>query len=158
MEAWQELAESENYFAWRLLVEGFGFHPSVEDFPGIYEPSPSITYSLHMKWNFYERDTNMKTLAAFRRCCSKQQRLYALNWHHACYWLWPHRPFDSDNPASWHVPVEPNGDYIFLAEDASFGIFGHPWEETMCVWGQPLLDAFALDMPLLFTEIVRENR
>ena len=39
-------------------------------------------------------------------------------------------------------PVFPDGDYsIFLATDLRLGTFGHPWEETLCVFGQPLLDS-----------------
>jgi hypothetical protein len=38
----------------------------------------------------------------------------------------------------------PNGDYyIFLSEDFRTGTFGHPWEETMCIFGDRLLTALA---------------
>jgi len=60
--------------------------------------------------------------------------LYALDWQHPCYWLYPHASFDADDEDAWLVPVLPNGDYyIFLAEDFSFGSFGHPWEMTITI-------------------------
>jgi hypothetical protein len=42
----------------------------------------------------------------------------------------------------WPVPVFPHGDYyIFLEEGMTMGTFGHPWEKTLCVFGQDLIDA-----------------
>lgn len=131
--------------------------------PGAAKPLPSVVYSIVEAYSgdfrFFERDLNAKTLTAFRRCVTPERFVYAIDVQHEDYRFYPHRSFNSDDREAWRVPVLPDGDYfVFLAEDLSFGTFGHPWEQTMCVWGQPLLDAFALDMPLLFTEIVRENR
>ena len=37
------------------------------------------------------------------------------------------------------MPVLPDGVYtLFLAPDGRFGIFGHPWEMTVCVFGREL--------------------
>ena len=33
--------------------------------------------------------------------------------------------------------------YIFLGEDLSTGTFGHPWEESLCVFGDRLVEALA---------------
>ncbi len=67
-------------------------------------------------------------------------------------------PFEAADPNAWSIPVLPDGDYyIFLSPDFRFGTFGHPWEETICVFGQELLDAFAQHPPQLFREIVRSN-
>jgi Protein of unknown function (DUF2716) len=39
-------------------------------------------------------------------------------------------------------PPFPNGDYyIFLTEDLTQGTFGHPWEQTFCVFGRDLVGA-----------------
>ncbi|MDH6280004.1 DUF2716 domain-containing protein [Prescottella agglutinans] len=44
--------------------------------------------------------------------------------------------------AEWRVPVYPNGDYyIFVREDLSDGTFGHPWERTLCVFGERLVSS-----------------
>lgn len=97
-------------------------------------------------------DLSQKSLAAFQRCTAKSQRLYALDWQHEGYWFYPHGNY----PDKGLIPVFPDGDYyIFLAEDFSFGTFGHPWEESLCIFGQPLLNAFAQDPPLLFHDIIR---
>ena len=56
------------------------------------------------------------------------------------------------------VPVLPNGDYyLYLAPDLSFGTFGHPWEQTICVFGAPLLAATESNRPRLLTRAVRSH-
>ncbi len=38
----------------------------------------------------------------------------------------------------------PDGDYhIVLTEDMTIGTFGHPWEQTLCVFGAALVDTLA---------------
>ena len=38
----------------------------------------------------------------------------------------------------------PNGDYtIFVGRDHAFGIVGHPWEQSLCVFGELAVNAFA---------------
>jgi hypothetical protein len=164
--AWEILTEAEMDTAWDRFYAEFNFRPSVhpQDWPGIKEPTPSTTYSIS---SFYramsnprvlENDLNVKTLEALQKCVEPERRLYALDWQHNCYWLYPHRTFDAHRSGAWKVPVLPNGDYyIFLAEDFSFGLFGHPWEQTICVFGQVLLDALAQDMPLLFAKPIRKD-
>lgn len=144
----------------------FDFVPGLQPPFRFTAPAPSVTYSISKAYEGdledlrnAERDLNVKTLAAFRKCTETEQFLFAIDWFHQGFRFWPHRAFDASNLNAWRVPIFPNGDYyIFLTGAFSFGIFGHPWGEWICVFGQPLLDAFALDMPLLFTEIVRENR
>ncbi|HYO48378.1 MAG TPA: DUF2716 domain-containing protein [Chloroflexia bacterium] len=164
--AWELLTTEQRGVTWDRFYAEFDFRPSIypKDWPGIREPSPSITYSISSIYKamsnprILENDLNTKTLAAIRKCVEPEKRLYVLDWQHDCYWLNPHKSFDAHLSRAWKVPVLPNGDYyIFIAEDFSFGLFGHPWEQTICVFGQVLLDAFAQAMPLLFVEPVRRN-
>lgn len=164
--AWEILTEAEVGTAWDRFYAEFNFRPSVhpQDWPGIKEPTPSTTYSISSvyramsKYRVLENDLDVKALGALQKCVAQEKRLYALDWQHPCYWLYPHRFLDAHSPQAWKVPVLPNGDYyIFLAEDFSFGLFGHPWEQTICVFGQVLLNALAQDMPLLFAKPVRRD-
>ncbi len=164
---WEALhyPSKEDDTAWNFMDQTLQFQPSVQHRPGIVEPIPSLTYDIghiytvnETQARLLEDDLNQKTLAALQVCTGPDERLYALDWQHTCYWFYPHRPFDADKAEAWGVPVLPNGDYyIFLAEDFRFGIFGHPWEQTMCIFGQPLLDAYSRSRPLLFTRIVRAD-
>jgi hypothetical protein len=75
----------------------------------------------------------------------------------------------SVNPAKWPGIVEPtpsvtadwlcpNGDYyIYLSADLSLGTFGHPWEASLCVWGDQLIDAVAAVNRDGLTRILRRD-
>lgn len=152
MNAWVELNEKEYDFVWNSFSLWFDFAPSTFNFPGIFEPTPSITYSITYPWteddidDFYE-----KARKVFGEVLLPDQRFYALDWQHTCFWFYP---YITD---SWRIGL-PNGDYaIFLAEDFSFGLFGHPWEETICVFGQALLEAFQKYPPRLFEKVIRRD-
>ena len=167
--AWEELSDSrdDEARAWSFLYDQLHFHPSVyaEHWPGISEPRPSITYSMGHMYEVgpdraaeLERDLHLNALTAFQACLATEQRMYALDWQHLCYWFYPYRPFNAVNPDAWSVRVWPDGDYfIFLADDFRFGLFGHPWEQTICIFGQPLLDAFRQYHPKLLSDVIRVN-
>ena len=167
MDVWEALTEAEENEVWRRFRDQFAFRPSTSrrEWPGIREPRPSVTYSIsgvygdEGRYVALEADLNAKVLAAFRRCVPPEGRLYALDWQHQGYWFYPHAPNEAANDNAWSVPVLPNGDYyIFLAEDFSFGLFGHPWEQTLCMFGQRLLDAVGAAKPVLFNVVLRQNR
>jgi len=101
-------------------------------------------------------DLSRKLVAALRRCGASDELVRALDWNHPAYRFWPHAPFAFASEDDWPVPALPNGDYyIFVDPDLTFGVLGHRWEKTMCIFGQRLLEAFSLDLPSLFD---RPNR
>jgi hypothetical protein len=157
-QAWTPLTSEEYDAVWDRFYREFSFHPSVnpEDFPGIREPVPSITWTLHPSpWTVEDEDElHHRFLAAFKACTTAEEVLYALDWQHTCYWFCPHVPFEE-----WVVPVLPNGDYyIFLSHDFSWGVFGHPWEWTLCGFGKPFLEALAAGaLPHMLTSAVRRH-
>jgi hypothetical protein len=165
--AWLELAENEYDPVWDRFYAQFSFRASVrpEDWPGIREPNPSVTFSIAAAYGrdpisflSLERDLNLNALRAFRELVDVKQRLYALNWQHPSYWFFPHQDFRAEVSESWLVPTFPNGDYyIFLSEDFSFCWFGHPWEQTICICGERLIDIITHSPPRLFKKILRRN-
>jgi hypothetical protein len=156
MNAWIELKHPEEYDnVWDKFESTFQFRPSVhaDQWPGIRETSPSITYSISDRSTFIE-DLDTQALAIFRRVVAPEARMYVLDWQHTCFWFYPHR----SGSETFERSVFPDGDYhIFLAEDFSFGIFGHPWEETICVFGERLLQAMEQHRPHLFTSVLRRD-
>jgi uncharacterized protein DUF2716 len=163
---WKPFTDPNYDIIWREFGEQFRFRPSVQpdQWPGIDELSPSVTFSIGHVYGEKERyssfvdDLNMKTLDALRACVLPEQRLAVLDWHHPCHWFYPHRAFDAGSPEAWPIPVLPNGDYyIFLAEDLSFVIFGHPWEQTICIFGVPLITAIMSDPPALFDRPIHRD-
>lgn len=133
--AWVTLTQNEYDKVWDSFYEKFRFNPTIhiENFPGILEPSPSLTYEISDNFGDERNivDLENKVLSALRSQSSQKEKIYVLDWQHECYWFYPHKNFQK-----WLIPILPDGDYyIFLAEDFRFGIFGHPWEWTSCVWG-----------------------
>jgi hypothetical protein len=82
------------------------------------------------------------------------EQLYALDWQHIGYRFDPRR-VDGRGPR-WPGGVFPDGDYaLYLTSDLRFGTFGHPWEETLCVFGEPLLTAVETRLTTLLGAPVR---
>jgi hypothetical protein len=161
------MTEAEMDAVWDRFDKIFVFSPSVDskNWPIYAEPTPSVTFDISHLWDIYrknesvaeniDRDLHFKTLSAFRLCVPVDGRMYALDWNHLCYSFYPHRAKPEER---WGVPVIPNGDYyIFIAEDFSFGTLGQPWETSICVFGQVLLDAIDQFAPLLFDRVLRRN-
>ena len=168
MIAWERLSRPEHDAVWERFSRRFAFRPSVRpaDWPSIAEPSPSLTYDLSgifgrplEQLEVLQRDLYRKMVAAFRRAVPPAGKLYALDWQHDCYAFRPHAPRAADGRRAWPVPLLPDGDYcVFLADDLAFGLFGHPWERTLCVFGRELLDAVAADRPTMLRTVVRQRR
>lgn len=158
VQAWEPLSREEQDAVWDQFFREFAFRPSVDaaSFPGIGEPVPSITWTLQpAPWTQEAEDElHQRFLAAFQTCTVAEEAIYALDWQHPCFWWRPHVPFEE-----WAVPVLPNGDYsIFLSQAFTWGVFGHPWEWTVCCFGQPLLDALAAaELPHLLAGVVRRH-
>ncbi|MBM2574772.1 DUF2716 domain-containing protein [Jannaschia sp. Os4] len=138
------------------------FRPSISVFPGFEEPRPSVTYGIEAAWTGLTAadtqvltDLETKALAAFRAAAGPACTLWALDWQHACYAFRPSaaRP---DDP--WPIPALPDGDYhLFLDPGLRFGWLGHPWEQTICLFGAPLLAALKRHCPLLLRDPVRRK-
>jgi hypothetical protein len=150
---WRRLAGEQEDETWARYAARFGYPAG----GGFRTPTPSVTWDISPiylrsgeEFAGLEEDLARKVLTAFRVCTPAGQELYALDWNHPCYSLDPHGVV-AEAGESWAVPVLPNGDhYIFLAPDFRFGVIGDCVEQTICVYGQPLLDALATDAPLVF--------
>ncbi len=161
MQAWRE---TEYDSAWTPFAKKFRFRPSTTIWPAYLEPPDSVTYHIGHVYgdaDNYERltlDLSRKTISALRCCVGRGEFVFALDWQHQTYRFYPHESFEYESEADWPIPVLPNGDYyIFVSPRLDFGILGHPWEQTMCVFGQPLLDALARDQPTLLDRPIRNG-
>jgi hypothetical protein len=167
MNAWKILKEEEYILAWDDFDLKFDFHPSTrkKDWPGIKEPNPSLTFRIsHIfgkeKEHYKSLNDNLMDifLQAFKSLLPKYGWIFALNWQHECYKFYPHFPFELNKYGEWMVPILPNGDYyIFFEKNLNFGVFGHPWEGTMCIFGKELITNIEQNTPSIFTEKIRVN-
>src|SRR5579883_1048594 len=133
---------------WDRFATRYRFAPNTHAGPGIAEPPGSVTIDLspifegeRSRFAIGERAVNVLALLAMTEVFPVSQRLLVLDWQHPSYWFWPHRCALREDSA-WPVGMFPNGDYyIFLAEDMTTGTFGHPWNQTLCVFGDQLVHA-----------------
>ncbi|MEV6831462.1 DUF2716 domain-containing protein [Amycolatopsis sp. NPDC051102] len=119
---------------WTRFHEEFAFRPDMHEFPGITEPAGSAT------WHIGDLgDPQLDALEdivheGFRTSASPGEELYWLDWQHVGYRFDPARVGGAGPPRPG--AVFPDGDYcLYLTGDLRLGTFGHPWEETVCVFG-----------------------
>jgi hypothetical protein len=167
MPTWTKLNHLEYNQVWDTFDAEFEFGKQTPDGLVIQEPAPSITYDISDAFTMefapwgdpaIHADVHGRFLAAFQSCVAPGETLYALDWQHDAYHFDPHQPFAWDDLCEWKVPIIPNGDYyIHIAKDFSFGTFGHPWELTLCVFGEQLLTIVRHDPPALLNKVIRRN-
>jgi hypothetical protein len=111
------------------------------------DPSPSVTFdlsgfftaSVQAEFNAAERAVDSLAHLAFVRVLPADRPLLVLDREHASFRFWPHRQTEP-------LPrlVVPNGDYYVVGtEDFAIGTSGHPWQQTLTVWGEPLIGVLA---------------
>ena len=164
--AWSPISMDHDDEHSRGFHQRFAFRPgmSIAE-PAINEPAGSVT--LDLSPIFTARDVheaaagmnavNSLGLLAWVSVLAPETSLLVLDWQHQTHRFWPHR-FACQPDPQWQTEVFPNGDYyIFLTEDMSTGTFGHPWQQTLCVFGEPLVSAL---VPMLagWLPVKRDNR
>lgn len=146
--AWETMLSAQSEEHWRRFTARFHFHAGVrpEDWPAIDEPAPSVTFDLAPVFDAEEPERTpaiqrleQHTLSALTESFPPTGRLVVLDWQHLSHWFRPHLAPPSGGE-EWPVPVFPNGDYhVFLTEDMADGVLGHPWEQSLCVFGSRLV-------------------
>ncbi|MFD4674119.1 DUF2716 domain-containing protein [Lentzea sp. NPDC058450] len=146
-DAWRELSDEDERRLWDEFDRRFRFRPGMdpERWPAIAAPPGAVVLDLaeiHHPDRFESgsRRVNELVLTSFQRIFDERTALVALDWQHPGYRFWPHRHSGVFTwPESPFSPF-PDGDYyLFLTEDMSQGTFGHPWEQTLTVWGDDLV-------------------
>jgi hypothetical protein len=148
--AWEELSRDQYDLVWDRFDDAFGFRPSMsaEGWPAIREPRPSVTFDLSVIEDGPARGSaydaiNAEALRSFVWALPEAETMLALDWQHPAYRFHPARQAGTW-AAEWKIPVYPDGDYYaFLTEDFASGTFGHPWERTICVFGERLVSSLA---------------
>lgn len=92
-----------------------------------------------------EAAVNAAALRAFVWLAGDQE-LVALDWQHTPYSYSP-----ADHAVAglhdWPVPVFPNGDYcIHYAPGLRWGTLGHPWQQTLTLWGDDLASSLGAEL------------
>jgi hypothetical protein len=151
----EQFRERDYKLVWDKFESLYKFNPSVEpkNWPGIIEPSPSFTISLTESEDGDYPESEAITnyfRNIFNELEGSSKIRYILDWCHTCYYA----P-DKFEKAPW---VYPDGDYaICLNESMSCGTFGHPWEKTICIFGEPLIELTRHSFPSKLSRVIREN-
>jgi hypothetical protein len=141
--AWEQIPIENYEDFWGPFDARFNFRPKVWQHPGINEPSPSVTVDLApifdgspAEFGAGENAVNALALVAMTRVFASTEQLVVLDWQHLSWWFRPHLQAAAADK-QWPIEVFPNGDYyVFLNEDMTAGTFGHPWQQTLCVFGK----------------------
>ena len=153
MFAWEPLLPPDDDRIWEEFQTRYRFQPSTHerDWPSIREPAPSVT------WRLKEGPSPDGAHAWGLRLFGAAERIIALDWQHPCYWFDPRHP---DALADWnrYIPLLPDGDYsIFLTEDLENGLFAHPWERSLCVFGVAWVERARADPPDVVERVLRRR-
>ncbi|SFW60229.1 DUF2716 domain-containing protein [Amycolatopsis australiensis] len=148
-------SEPEHDEIWTRFAEQFAFRPHTRRFPGIAEPAGSAT------WHVGDLDgTRLDAMdlivhKGLRACVAPGEQLYWLDWQHVGYRFDPAR-VDGAGPRRPGA-VFPDGDYhLHLTHDLRLGTFGHPWEATVCVFGD-LLTRIDAELTAALGEPIRRS-
>jgi Protein of unknown function (DUF2716) len=80
-------------------------------------------------------------MEGFRACLGTGHVVYGMSWHHFTHVTDPHELDFTKDPLEWPVMVLPFGNYeILVSERFDMGMFSHPWEKSICVFGSCLIE------------------
>lgn len=150
-DAWREIPYAD---AWWPFEARFGFRASVDDAgpPAIDEPHGALTLDLSPVFDAGpaavaagSAAVDAVALRAFVGLGGEDAELIALDWQHPSYRWSPVRHAMGEE--AWRVRVFPDGDYhAHVHPDLAWGTFGHPWQRTFTVWGEPLVATLGAEL------------
>ncbi|MGW6688356.1 DUF2716 domain-containing protein [Streptomyces sp. NPDC054961] len=146
---------------WDRFSADFDFKPSTTYLPAITDPDPSAVWNLHSHHrllpDLFER-LDATVQRALLAATEPGEFVYWLDWNHDGYRYDPRRTGVPGRPARPGKGTYPDGDYYLqVTDDLRLGTFGHPWEQTLTVWGPKLLAAVEGDLNELFGKPIRRR-
>jgi hypothetical protein len=163
--AWTPLDMNEGYDrVWAAFESSFGFRAgtSADAWPAIREPTPSVTFDLGSidegpRLAAARDAINSEALRCFVWALPHSEQMIVLDWQHPAHLFRPAVQAVTEQP-EWPVTIYPNGDYYaFITADLTEGTFGHPWEQTLCVFGERLIGSLAATLAVWLPVIRRDG-
>lgn len=159
---WKSLSSDDRDEVWDRFITQFQFDRGKAGIavPAIAEPIPSQTWKLISAIDQSSVDElTAAILRGLKAATTTGERLHSLDasrWYEN-YTFDPHL-LDSTDRSWWATPIYPDNCYtIILSPDFSFGLFGNPFEQSICVFGERLLQAVGNDLPLSFSHVIRRD-
>ncbi len=143
---------------WTRFTDLFGFDRSRGlAAPVINDPTPSVTFDLNgleagSRWAASVDAIQAEALRCFVTDLPGSDSMFVLDWQHPAYRFDAHaEALDTTprDPVDDYPTVYPDGDYYaFVTADMTNGTFGHPWEPTLCVFGDQLVPTLGASLAL----------
>ncbi|MEK3712004.1 DUF2716 domain-containing protein [Bacillus sp. FSL K6-1005] len=151
--SWYPLNEENNDYIWSQVNGIIKWKPGSE-FYKIKPPKPYSVFDVSINIDKETiDDLESKMLKAFQACTTPQETMYALDWQHESYVFHPHGRIPKDEFGEWPVPIFPNGDYyFFFHQNFEWGVLGDPWQQTITLFGEKILNQIEHDKPIIFGE------
>jgi hypothetical protein len=165
-DVWTKLEHDAQRLLWAEFADRYQFRVGVKPdvWPAIPEPTPSITWDLSSVFTSgdfanHSRGVAQLVLDLLTACTEWWESLVFHDWVHPSVLFWPHRIDSLDEVPRWQTGgLFPNGDYtILLARGDRFGVFGHPWEQSLCVFGAHALTTMDRLNRSTLTQVLRED-
>ncbi|WP_411846066.1 DUF2716 domain-containing protein [Roseibacillus persicicus] len=148
------LEGSENGKVWDWFYDRFLFKPSyyAKNWPSIEPSLTSRTYRFADYLFEDDFDGYEDWIHAGLKEVVSNDFLYALDWQHPCY------KFHLNNYGDLPIGFFPDGDYyIFIDASLSNGVFTHPWEQSVCVFGDRLVEVLTKKFAAPFSQEFRRS-
>jgi len=168
-EVWVELEWDVYKILWAEFPDRFSFGAGVkpEDWPAAVEPIPSVAWDLGPIFNDQYpvgfaagmRDVAALVLGTLQDCTQWWEHVAFHDWVHPSRLFRPHNGDVPEGVPGWGVGgLFTNGDYtISVSRDYAFGFLEHPWEHSLCVFGEPAVAAFAARNRGVATTVLRRD-
>jgi Protein of unknown function (DUF2716) len=168
-EAWVELDRSAGNALWAEFADRFQFRAGINSdrWPAIVEPLPSVVWDLSPIFaGAYPggfaigcRDVAALVLGTLQDCTEWPETVAFHDWVHPSLLLRPSKVDEPEEVPGWDVGgLFPNGDYtIFVGRDFAFGVLGHPWEQSLLVFGALAVTAFEARNNGKLTTVLRRD-
>lgn len=165
MENWSFIDEEKENLIWEEFIELFNFKKSNFKNRSVSfdVPKPYITYDIS---KIYEKETykllykdlEEKMEKIFIENTRDDEYIYVLDWNHQCYLFNPRIKSQKNEFDEWIIPLYPDGDYyFFIKSDFSWGYLGHPWHNTVTIFGHELIKSINKNKPILFDTVIEED-
>lgn len=158
MNKWQLINKEEYNLIWDKIYNELDFIPSINKTVNSFNINHDhIVFDISHIWGNDDfqplyNDLEDKMLQIFKSITEEDEKMYALDWQHDCYVFNPRNSIPKDEFGEWLVPILPDGDYnFFIQKNFEWGYLGHPWQKTITIFGDKLIEAVKLNKPILFS-------
>lgn len=145
---------------WARFAEQWEFPYAPQVYPGLREPEASVTWQLDAIDGDDGRIAELQLIVerGLRAATRPGERVYYLHPFTQGYHFDPHRAGGPGRPDIPRHAYPDHGDFrLYTTADLRTGTLGHPWELSLCVFGEQLLAEVEDDLTALLGTVLRRG-